>query len=97
MKFPFNEARNFKLQAGGADLYNLTIVEIASTVPEASFVFGMHDSQYWQVSLGRWVALFSQIQRIATRPRMINGQLTPFPASFKVIYDDGRVEKVSTC
>lgn len=88
------QARNFPPQGGGAGLYNLVIVEIAQAVPEAQFVYGMHDSQYWSVSKGVWNRVYPRIKEIATQSRLINGMMVPFPGSFKVIYEDGRTEKV---
>lgn len=88
------QARNFPPQGGGADLYNLVIVEITEQVPQARFVYGMHDSQYWSVREAIWKEVYPTIKHIATKSRMINGMEVPFPGSFKVYYDDGRVEKV---
>ena len=88
------QARNFPPQGGGSGLYNLTIVEIAARVPQAKFVYGMHDSQYWQTQKLGWGMVYCQIKDIATQPRLINGMLVPFPASFKVMCEDGRVEKI---
>lgn len=88
------QARNFPPQGGGAGLYNLVIVEIAKQVPEARFVFGMHDSQYWSVAKGVWNRVYSRIREIATQSRRINGMEVGFPGSFKIIYDDGRVQKL---
>lgn len=93
-KIPLNEMRNYPLQAGGADLYNLTIVEISEKIKEASFVYGMHDSMWFSVPRGLVDLLVPQIKAIATQERLINGRMIPFPASFKIQYDDGRVEKL---
>ena len=75
-------------------LYNLVIVEIAQTVPEAKFVFGMHDSQYWSVAKAVWNRVYPRIKEIATQPRRIRGMDVVFPGSFKVIFEDGRTEKL---
>ncbi len=88
------QARNFPPQGGGAGLYNLVIVEIASSIPEAKFVFGMHDSQYWSVAKAIWNRVYPRIKEIATKPRRINGMEVVFPGSFKVIFEDGRTEKL---
>ncbi len=88
------QARNFPPQGGGADLYNLTIVEIAEKVPAAKFVFGMHDSMWFSLAKETWFEHFSEIKRIATQHRLINNTLVAFPGTFKVMYDDGKVEKV---
>lgn len=88
------QARNFPPQGGGAGLYNLVIVEIAEQVSEAKFIFGMHDSQYWSVAKGVWNRVYPRIKEIATQPRRINGMDVAFPGSFKVIFEDGRTEKL---
>lgn len=93
-KLPLNEMRNYPLQAGGADLYNLTIVEVCEIVRDAKFMFGMHDSMWFSVPVSSVEMLLPLIRRIATQERCIQGRMIPFPASFKVMYDDGRVEKV---
>ena len=92
-KVPLNEMRNFPLQAGGADLYNLTIVEIVEKVKEARFVYGLHDSQWWCVPKERAMELYPIIKTIATQPRSINGRMIPFPATFKIMDDQGQVVK----
>ena len=86
--------RNYPLQAGGADLYNLTIVEVCEKVKEARFVYGLHDSMWFTVPANRVDALLPEIRHIVTQPRQINGREIPFPASFKVMSDDGKVVKV---
>lgn len=88
------EARNFPPQGGGAGLHNLTIIEINEKVPEAKYVYGRHDSQTWRCQVGIWPRIYRQIKAIATQPRLINGVYIPFPATFKVMFDDGRVEKI---
>lgn len=93
-KSALNEMRNYPLQAGGADLYNLTIVEICEKVKEASFVYGMHDSMWFSVPSDLVDLLVPKIKAIATQERLINGRMIPFPATFKIVYDDGHVEKL---
>ena len=93
-KLPLNEMRNYPLQAGGADLYNLTIVEVCEKVKEAKFVYGMHDSMWFSVPTDRVESLLPRIQAVVTQPRLINSRMIPFPASFKIMYDDGRVKKL---
>lgn len=88
------QARNFPPQGGGSGLYNLTIVEITEKVPEVKFVYGMHDSQWWRTDARDWLKPYLRIREIVTQARLINGMAVPFPASFKVMFEDGRVEKV---
>lgn len=93
-KPPLNEMRNYPLQAGGADLYNLTIVEISEKVKEAKFVYGMHDSMWFSVPREKVYDLFPVIKEIAIQPRLINGRMIPFSASFKMMNDTGKVIKL---
>lgn len=88
------QARNFPSQGGGSGLYNLVIVEIAETVPEAKFVYGCHDSQYWSVAEKDWQTILPKIKAIATQSRDINSMKVSFPGSFKVLFADGSVQKV---
>ena len=89
-----NEARNFPPQGGGADLYNLTIVEITRRLPGVTFVYGMHDSLWFQCDQNRSREFYPLIKEIATQPRLINGTMVPFPASFKLMDDQGVVTKL---
>jgi DNA polymerase I-like protein with 3'-5' exonuclease and polymerase domains len=93
-KIPLNEMRNFPLQAGGADLYNLVIAEIAEAIPVAKFVYGLHDSQFWGVPVAEWESLYPQIKAIAEKPRLIGGRMIPFKGDFKRVDDQGRSHKL---
>lgn len=93
-KIPLNEMRNYPLQAGGADLNNLTIVEIATKIPQAKFVYDCHDSQYWQCPKEEWESIYPQLRAIAEQPRLIGGRMIPFPGTFKMIDEDGVVVKL---
>lgn len=93
-KIPLNEMRNYPLQAGGADLYNLTIVEICEKVKEAKFVYGLHDSQWWSMPNDSKLHERAKIiKMIAEQPRIINGRSIPFPGTFKIMKEDGKIEK----
>lgn len=92
-KLPLNEMRNYPLQAGGVDLYNLTIIEVCEKVREAQFVYGMHDSMWFSVPRAMVDMLLPTIRTIVTQARCIQGRMIYFPASFKVMYDDGQVVK----
>jgi uracil-DNA glycosylase family 4 len=93
-KMPLNEIRNYPLQAGGADLYNLVIVEISEAINWVKFMFGMHDSQKWASPKERWEEAYSIIRPIVEKPRLIGGRMIPFPASFHMIDDQGVVTKL---
>ena len=93
-KIPLNEMRNYPLQAGGADLNNLVIVEIAHTIPQAKFVYDMHDSQKWQCPAQGWEQVYAQLRPIVEKPRVINGRRIPFPATFHMVDEDGVVTKL---
>jgi DNA polymerase I-like protein with 3'-5' exonuclease and polymerase domains len=77
------ESYNHPNQGGVADVFNLTVVRIANTIPGVHFVYGMHDSQIWAVRSEDYDAAREQIQAIAEREWEINGQKVIFPASFK--------------
>jgi len=93
-KLPLNEMRNYPLQAGGGDLYNLTIVEISEKVKEARFVYGMHDSMWFSVPAACVDSCYPRIRDIATQPRWINGRMIPFSATFKMMDVRGKVTKL---
>lgn len=93
-KLPLNEMRNYPLQAGGADLYNLTIVDVCEKVKVARFVYGMHDSMWFSVPAAYVDSCYPRIRAIATQPRCINGRMIPFPATFKMMDDTGKVTKL---
>jgi DNA polymerase I-like protein with 3'-5' exonuclease and polymerase domains len=94
VKFPYNDVRNFPLQGGGADLYNITLVEMSEEVPEAHFVWGAHDSQWYSVDAASWESVYPRIRTVAERPRLIGGRMIPFPGSFKMVNDKGEVTKL---
>lgn len=93
-KPPLNEIRNYPLQAGGADLYNLTIVEISEKINWVKFVTGMHDSQKWASPKERWQEAYTLIRPIVEQSRLINGRMIPFPATFYMVDDTGKVTKL---
>lgn len=93
-KLPLNEMRNYPLQAGGADLYNLTIVDVCEKVKEARFVYGMHDSMWFSVPRDLYPVCYPRIRDLVTQPRLINGRMIPFPATFKMMDDTGKVTKL---
>ena len=93
-KIPLNEMRNYPSQAGGADLYNLTIAEVAEKILIAKFVYGLHDSLYWSFPEDLWKQWFPELKRIVEQPRLIGKIMVPFPMDFKMINDRGEVTKL---
>ena len=77
------EASNHPMQGAVSDIYNLTIVAIKEACPQARFVYGMHDSQWWEVPQTLWDQYKPIIKGLVERDWLINGQSVRFPASFK--------------
>jgi len=73
------------MQAGVSDIYNLTVIELDRTFAEAQFVFGMHDSQWWQMPVQYFTQdVYKGFQKIVEQERNINGVVRPFPADFEL-------------
>jgi DNA polymerase I len=77
------EASNHPMQGAVSDIYNLTIVAIQEACPEAHFVYGMHDSQWWEIPQARWDEYVPRIKDIVEKDYMVQGKSVRFPASFK--------------
>lgn len=77
------EASNHPMQGAVSDIYNLTITQIAQECPQAHFVYGMHDSQWWELPQALWDQYVPLIKGIVEHPYQINGQSVTFPASYK--------------
>jgi DNA polymerase I-like protein with 3'-5' exonuclease and polymerase domains len=77
------EASNHPMQGAVSDVYNLTIVAIKEACPEANFVYGMHDSQWWEIPQASWDEYVPKIKAIVEKEWVINGQSVILPASFK--------------
>lgn len=87
------EMCNQKMQGGGVDILNLTIIEVTKKYPFARLFYTRHDSFWFEIP----VALFTpevaeDIKKIAEQPRLINGQLIPFPGSWKVMDEKGEIK-----
>lgn len=94
------QAMNHPMQGGCMDVYEEVMAEIdRQFYPRMKFRWGAHDSQKWDVSMcdfaNSGVDADPMLQRAATlvqQPRQINGRQVTFPATFHVMYDDGRME-----
>ncbi len=85
---------NFRNQGGGADILNLTVVELAEKIPHAKLAYSMHDSLWLEISERDWSdELGRQIKAIAEQPRNIDGMAVCFPATYKIMNDRGEVSK----
>lgn len=79
------EALNHPMQAGVSDIYNLTIIELAARYPFAQFMFGMHDSQWYQIPMELLTEeVFNGFRQVVEQERNINGVIRAFPADFEL-------------
>ena len=67
--------------------------------PTLRFRWGAHDSQLWDMPLDKYEAdrelgwpLLREAAALVQQPRLVAGRETRFPATFRVTYDNGRVE-----
>ena len=71
------------MQAGVADWFNETFVMITEQLPWLDWMYGMHDSQWWQCQNDRVEETWPLYKLIVERPLTINGRTVVFPATFK--------------
>ena len=84
------EALDYPMQAAVSDIYNLTIIEISRALPSFRYVWGMHDSQYWEVPRAQWTPdAYHQLHAIVEKEWDIKGYKMRFPADFKVMAHPG--------
>ena len=79
------EALDYQMQGGVSDVYNLTLIEMA-TLPGAQFMWGQHDSQYWQFP--REVVtpeLMARVTALVEREWTIEGRTKRFPADIGIV------------
>ena len=94
------QAMNHPMQGGCSDVYECTGIAIDEKFyPTLRFRWGAHDSQKWDMSVSDYEAdgragypLLKAAAAIVQQPYSVNGQETRFPATFYVMYDDGRTE-----
>ena len=80
------EGINQPMQGGVSDIFNTTIVELARAYPALQWMWGMHDSQKWQIALpGATVEVLEGIRRIVERTHDVQGNITKFPCDMEVI------------
>jgi DNA polymerase I-like protein with 3'-5' exonuclease and polymerase domains/uracil-DNA glycosylase len=84
------EMCNHKMQAGGVDILNLGLIEVAQKYPFASMFYTRHDSFWFEIP----ESLFTEevangIRQICEQPRPINGMMVKFPGSWKTMTSDG--------
>ena len=65
--------------------------------PNLRFRWGAHDSQKWDMALDLYESkegqeILQDAASIAQQSRVINGRTVAFPASFQVMFDNGRTE-----
>lgn len=79
----YREASNHPMQAGVAHIYNRTRLLIHRALSWLEFMYGKHDSQWWQCPEDRVEEAWAVIKPIVQRYFYINGMHINFPASFK--------------
>jgi len=77
------EAFNHPMQGGVASIFNETCVTVARELPWLTWVYGMHDSQWWACPAARVEETWPRLKAIVTKPWNIQGVLMSFPASWK--------------
>lgn len=77
------EAFNHPLQGGVADMFNITFLRIVEALPDAEFMFQLHDSFYWQVPLAQVEEAEATIREIAEREWDVYGQTMRVPITLK--------------
>jgi DNA polymerase I-like protein with 3'-5' exonuclease and polymerase domains len=84
------EMCNQKMQGGGADLLNLTLIEAYEKHPDALFAYTRHDSIMWEIPVTAFTHdLAHSLKTIVEQPRLINGVMVKFPATFKTMDEHG--------
>lgn len=76
-------AMNHPMQGGVADIFNTTFVELQQRCPWLTYVYGMHDSQWWACPRSQVVATWPILRHVVARAWIINGQSVETPATFK--------------
>jgi len=80
------EGINQPMQGGVSDIFNTTIVALTQAYPQIAWMWGMHDSQKWQIALpGATVEVLEGIRGIVERPHDVQGTITTFPADMEMI------------
>ena len=77
------EAFNHPLQGGVADMFNVTFLAIVDALPDAEFMFQLHDSFYWQVPLAQVDEAEATIREIAEREWLVYGTPMRVPVTMK--------------
>ena len=94
------QAMNHPMQGGCTDVYEEVLYGIDKAFyPRLRFRWGAHDSQLWDMPLAEYEAdrelgwpLLREAAALVQQPRLVAGRETRFPATFRVTYDNGRVE-----
>ena len=79
----YREASNHPMQAGVAHIYNTTRLLIHCVLAWLEFMYGKHDSQWWETPEDRVEEAWTFIKPIVQREFVIEGRRMNFPASFK--------------
>jgi DNA polymerase I-like protein with 3'-5' exonuclease and polymerase domains len=86
------EALDYPMQAAVSDIFNLTVVAISEKYDFMTLLWGMHDSQYWELPRERYAKqLMAELHDIVEREWDVKGYPIRFPADFKVTAPPGEV------
>lgn len=77
------ELTNQKLQGGVAGIYITSALMVKRAAPYARFVWGAHDSMWFQIPAERKVEFLALYKPIVEREFDVNGHKAVFPASYK--------------
>lgn len=74
---------NHPMQGGTSDIFNMTAIQVARQLPDATFVYGVCDAQTWAVPEETYDNARSTIQAILATPFHVGGRETVFTVAYK--------------
>ena len=81
------EALDYPMQAGVADLFNLTLIEVCKTYPFIMLAWQMHDAMYLSCPIHLLTdEVIEGLKNIATREVVVEGRTKRFPIDFGIIH-----------
>ena len=82
------QALDMPMQSGCSMVFNETIIRIAQEMPDARFVYGCHDSQYWALPERKYDDYMPRIMAIADRDWTIRGVTIRLACDFHDFRED---------
>ena len=77
------EAFNHPMQGGVADIFNITFLRVLDAFPYLQWMYGAHDSQWWQCPEDRVDETRLGLREIVEREWNVGGVPVRFPATWK--------------